>query len=506
MSMTHQGFGYCPNQARISIQGCKRLIALLDLPAYWPLVVALLSLVCASIAAVHILLYKRDHRAAVAWMGLVWLLPLLGSLLYLILGVNRIKRRASTRREGVHRRQGGPEVSHASAHDLERFVPPGLRPLSRLSNRVSRQPLLGGNALRALVDGDEAYPEMLGAIRRAEKSMSLSTYIFYNDTVGREFAEALGQAVARGVEVRVLIDAVGLRYSLPTIEGPLSEQGVRMRKFMPNRLPWTTPFMNLRNHRKILIVDGQWGFFGGMNIGEGNCVRRNPARPMHDLHFSVEGPVVAELQEVFAEDWEFAAGETLEGPLWFPEPRTPGATLARVVADGPDERFDTLRQIITGALSVARHRVRVMTPYFLPDSTLEDALCTAALRGVDVHILLPGKNNLPVVDWAARPHLEPLLRWGCRIWFSEGNFDHSKLMTVDGEWALPGSANWDPRSLSLNFEANVECYDPWLVASLDDWFESRRQASTELTLEALLSEPLQRRLRNGVARLFSPYL
>lgn len=468
--------------------------------------VGLASIGLAIVASLHAVLYKRDNRATVAWVGLIWLLPLLGSFLYLLLGINRIRRRASARRGSLTRRQGEVEAADSEHGNLERFVPPALRPLSRLSDRVSRQPLLGGNAVRPLINGDEAYPEMLAAIRSASESITLSTYIFNNDPVGREFAEALGAAVKRGVAVRVLVDAVGLRYSLPTIAGALRGHEVPMSRFMPTHRPRVVPFMNLRNHRKSLIVDGRVAFFGGMNLAEGNCLKRDPPHPIRDLHFRLEGPAVAEFQSVFAEDWAFADGEALVGTPWFPTLHRPGATLARVIADGPDESFDTLRQIISGALSVARSRITIMTPYFLPDATLQDGLCTAALRGVDVRIVLPGKNNLPIVDWACRGQLEPLLRQGCRVFFSEGVFDHSKLFTVDGEWALVGSANWDPRSLSLNFECNAECYDHWLVAELDRWFEERLRHSEELDLETLLSTPFGKRLRNGVARLLSPYL
>ncbi len=471
-----------------------------------PSLIAIISLLAALSASGHAILNKSDIRATVAWVGVIWLAPLLGSLLYLLLGINRIKRRATELRHAMPRLQGEGNLAAFVPESLEHFVPEGLRPLSRLSNQVARQPLLGGNQLAVLRNGDQAYPAMLKAIVRARQSISLSSYIFNNDALGREFADALMDAVERGVAVRVLIDAVGLRYTLPSIESELRRGGVPMARFMPTRLPWNLPFMNLRNHRKLLVVDGHYGFMGGMNIAEGNCLARRPPHAVRDLHFAVEGPVVSELQAVFAEDWAFTTGESLSGNIWFPEPATPGASLARVLADGPDERHDTLRQVITGALSVARRRVRIMTPYFLPDATLQDALCTAALRGVEVDVILPEKNNLPLVAWACEAHLEPLLRWGVGIWQAPGPFDHSKLLTIDDSWALVGSANWDPRSLSLNFECNLECYDEWLVGELKQGFDHHLADCKAVTREWLASRGLPRRLRNGVARLFTPYL
>lgn len=468
--------------------------------------IALASLAAAVIASGHALLNKTDTRATVAWVGVIWLAPFLGSLLYLLLGINRIKRRASMLRHDMTRLQGERDLADYMPDSLDRFIPARIRPLSRLANQVARQPLLGGNQLRVLRNGDQAYAAMLSAIAGAKRSISLSTYIFNNDALGHRFVEALAKAVERGVTVRVLIDAVGLRYSMPSIESRLRQGRVPMARFMPTRIPWNLPFMNLRNHRKLLVIDGHQGFMGGMNIAGNNCLERKPRHPVRDLHFAVEGPVVSELQAVFAEDWAFSTGEALEGERWFPSPLTPGASLARVLADGPDEHYDTLRHVISGALSVAQQRVRVMTPYFLPDATLQDALCTAALRGVAVDVILPEKNNLPMVAWACESHLAPLLRWGVRVWLSPGPFDHSKLFTVDDIWALVGSANWDPRSLSLNFECNLECYDEWLLRELNQGVDAHLAGCRRLTTEWLASRGLARRLRSGIARLFTPYL
>ncbi len=465
-----------------------------------------LYIAAAVAASVHTILYKQDSRAAVAWVGVIWLVPLVGPLLYLVFGINRIRRRATELRRDMPRVSQGHAVRVYEPAELEGAVVNDLLPLARLANAVSRQPLLSGNRIIPLVNGDEAYPRMLEAITHAAHSITLSTYIFNNDSVGRDFARALGQAVSRGVAVRVLVDAVGLRYSFPSIVGELKRQRVPFARFMPPRAPLAMPFMNLRNHRKLLVVDGLLGFTGGMNISAGHCVETAPRHPIRDIHFSVEGPTVAEMQTLFAEDWNLASRERLSGSLWFPDPYAPGPTLARVVADGPDENFDTLRQLLVGALSVARHHVRIVTPYFLPDVTLQDALRTAALRGATVDVLLPLKNNLPVVDWACRAQLESLLRWGVRVWYSPGPFDHSKLFTVDGSWSLVGSANWDPRSLLLNFECNLECYDQSFCQRLEFLIDQRLAQAERLSLDDLTTAAWPVRMRNGMARLLSPYL
>ena len=465
-----------------------------------------LSFLAAVLTSLHAILRKLDTRAAVAWVGLVWLVPVIGPLLYLLLGINRIHRRASELRRGAPRFTGEANLRGFSPESLNQTIPVALESLCRLSNMVSRQPLLGGNQVLPLFNGDQAYPRMLAAIKSARASVSLSTYIFNNDEVGREFADALGAAVARGVEVRVLVDAVGLRYSLPSIEWVLKRRKVPIALFMPTRIPRAMPFINLRNHRKILVADGEWAFAGGMNIAINNRVSDKPKHLVQDLTFEWRGPIVSELQAVFAEDWAFARRESLRGPRWFPKPEAAGSTLARVVADGPDERHQPLRQLLIGALTVARERICIMTPYFLPDATLQDTLATAAMRGVRVDVLLPGKNNLPLVDWASKAQLALLIRWGVRVYYRPPPFDHSKLFTVDDDWCLVGSANWDPRSLALNFECDVECYDRNLTTQMKSYFEQGLEHSRILTLDDLKRQPWLIQLRNGVARLLSPYL
>jgi cardiolipin synthase len=243
-----------------------------------------------------------------------------------------------------------------------------------------------------------------------------------------------------------------------------------------------------------------------MNIREGCCPEFAPRHPLRDAHFRVEGPVVAHLQEAFAGDWVFCTGEALRGEAWFPPLAPAGGTLARGVTDGPDEDFEKLRLILLGALSVARRSVRVVTPYFLPDAALIGSLNIAALRGVEIDLLLPARGNLRVVQWASTAMLWQVLERGCRVWQSPAPFDHTKLVVVDGAWTLLGSANWDARSLRLNFEFNLECYDRGLAGRLEEWFDGRRRQARPLTLADVDGRRLAVKVRDGLARLLSPYL
>jgi cardiolipin synthase len=471
---------------------------------FWPHLVAGFDFLAALLASIHVLLHKRDSRAATLWLGIIWFLPVLGSILYLALGVNRIRRRAVSL--GVHKTLSRSipdnlgEPQHSGAEHLQM--------LARVVGRVVAQPLTSGNQIQPLVNGDEAFPAMLAAIASARKSISLTTYIFDNDRCGNQFADALTRAVQRGVAVRVLIDAAGTRYSWPPITHKLKRAKIPTAKFLPSSLfaPWRVATINLRNHRKILVVDGQTAFTGGMNIRHGNVLGDKPRSPVQDLHFRVAGPVVTRLQEAFANDWAFTTGETLDDDTWFPESKECGNVIARVITDGPDADYDKLRWTLLAALAEAQTSVQILTPYFLPDNALVTALNLAALRGVRVDIIMPAKSNLPFVHWASRALWCQVLERGCHVWLTPPPFDHSKLMIVDGHWVLLGSANWDARSLRLNFELNVECYGRGFAEEMSGVIEKKQRGAREVTLTEVDARSYPSKLRDASARLFSPYL
>lgn len=475
---------------------------------YWLYLVVALHCVSACAASGHAVLTKRDVRAALGWVGVSWLAPLLGVALYFWLGINRIERRARMLR--THHRSAASAPRHRcgnASHDPSLPLPgEHLKHLASLVGQVSDRPLLPGNRVQPLINGDQAYPAMIRAIDEALQSITLTAYIFRSDATGRQFLESLRDAVRRGVEVRVLVDDVGARCSWPSMPGLLRANGIRCARFLPTMVPWKFRYSNLRSHRKILVVDGKIGFTGGINIDRRNCLQQDGSAHIQDLHFQCEGPIVSQFQEVFADDWAFAAGELLDGAAWFPIVEGDGPVLARGVSSGPDADFDTLRVVFLGALACARSSVHIVTPYFLPDQSLIDALNVTALRGVEVDIVLPASSDLALVQWASFPLLRQLLERGCRIWHSPPPFDHSKLMLVDGLWTFLGSANWDPRSFRLNFEFNAECYDERLGKCLTALVEAKKTSSRKLSLADLESRHLGARLRDGVAGLLSPYL
>jgi cardiolipin synthase len=472
---------------------------------FWALLAALLA-GFSFVSAGHALLYKRDPRSSLGWIWVCLSLPLVGPLIYWSMGVNWIRRKAQQWQEGGRFLSTG-ELFPAQSAAVAPYLPgraAALGELCCLSDRVVGNGLVAGNRITPLAGGETAYGEMLSAINAARGSIHLSTYIFDGDGTGARFAAALTAAVGRGVAVRVIIDALGEKYSRPTARSLLKGSGVEIGRFLPLR---QGIYINLRNHRKILVVDGQTGFTGGMNIGDRHLAGR-PAGPppVRDIHFKVEGPVVRDLQQVFLEDWFFVTGEARNDTSLFPQLAPAGAALGRVVADGPDKEFRKIHGILMGALACARERVNIVTPYFIPDRAMISALVTTALRGVRVTLLLPSCNNLPVVHWASRSYLWELLQHGIRVFYQPPPFVHTKLFQVDGIWSLIGTANLDPRSLRLNFEVNMEVYDEAFGTGLEAEFDRAVAQSTEMTLAAIDGRPIPERVRDSLAKLFSPYL
>lgn len=446
----------------------------------------------------HALLHKRDPRSAWAWITACWLFPLGGALFYFWFGVNRIERRA--------RRELGsaPERYASSAQLLPEVpgLPQEVRELVRIGRIVTGRPLLPGNRVTPLHSGEQAYPDMLAAIESARRSVWLESYIFDTGETAERFAGALARAQARGVQVRVLLDGVGAMSWKARGSRLLERRGVPVRLFLPPRLWPPMLHINLRNHHKLMTVDGERAWTGGMNIADEHYVGRG-ADGIADLHFRVEGPVVRQLEDVFADTWRFAAGETL--PLAeAAEPR--GEAFCRAITDGPNDAVDRLQLVLLAALSNAHARVRIMTPYFIPTPELSGAMQAAALRGVEISIILPKRSDQWWADCATRRWLTQLVGRSIQVYYRPAPFAHTKLFLMDGYYAQVGSANLDPRSLRLNFELMVEIYDAALVKDLAAHFDEVRRASTEVTEDGLRRRPLWARLRDAVFWLFSPYL
>jgi cardiolipin synthase len=471
------------------------------LPPDVAIAVSMVHLALAVGVTLHVLSHNRNPGSAVSWIGLAWLSPVVGSLLYVLLGINRVRRRA---RSGGG---DGPGDAPGDAIVEAQAAVSGCGHLAGLelaARRISRRHALPGNAVQMLANGDAAYPQMIAAIHGATASVALSSYIFRADSVGAQFIAALVEASRRKLDVRVLIDGYGGGYLSSATYRTLHRARVPVARFMHSALPWRMPFLNLRTHRKILCVDGRLAFTGGLNIGAENVVANNPRHTVLDTHFRVEGPAVAQLCQAFAGQWYYTTGETLAGAAWFPQLAPAGDGLARAVTSGPDQDLEKIELLVLEAIACARTSIQVMTPYFLPDDRVITALALAAMRNVNVDIVLPEHSNHPTVDWAMRAHIGPLLAAGCRVWTHQPPFDHSKLMTVDGIWCMVGSSNWDMRSFRLNFEINLEIYHAAMAGQVSAKINANQH--TRLLQADLDRRSLPVRLRDNAAHLMLPYL
>jgi cardiolipin synthase len=470
-------------------------------------VTIIIHLLAAIVCVGHILLNKRDPRAALGWIMVCVFLTVIGPLFYWIFGVNRVQRRArrlfdkslakpvAGKDTEVYMLSGEPDITAIQS----------IQPFLNVSNRICRIPIRQGNSIEILFNGDQAYPAMLDAIENARQCVYLMTYIFDADEQGNQFIEALERCQQRGVEVKVLVDGVGELGQWTRASTRLVRSGIRVERFLPLTLKPPAFYWNLRNHRKLLIIDHQTAFTGGINVSARHMVQNNTnASRVEDLHFKLLGPVVSDLEEVFFDDWEFVTGENMDFAI--PEQPRSGNALCRVIVDEPSENIDRLATTLVGAVSAATQRIVIMTPYFLPSRELISALQSAALRNLDIQILLPAKNDNLLVHWATRNMLWQLLQFDVRVYYQAPPFVHSKLFLIDDQLAFFGSANIDPRSLRLNFELNIESYDTGLLRDLTRYIESKLANSEPVTIQEVENRSLPVKLRDSLAWLCSPYL
>ncbi|MFO7930075.1 MAG: phospholipase D-like domain-containing protein [Desulfosalsimonas sp.] len=475
---------------------------------HWTLLI--LNIALSLLAAGHALFFKRIPQSALGWVTVCLVFPFVGPVIYFIFGINRIRQRArklETKRPPQRIEPGGGrsiETVTYSPATLDVFST--AAGIARISDKVTHLPLVGGNKIEHLHNGERAYPAMLETIEQAKDSIFLCTYIFETDKTGRKFIDALAAAKERGVRVRVIVDGFGELYSSPRATAMLEKAGISCSRFLPPRmLPFPMLHINLSTHRKTLVADGETGYTGGMNIGGRHMVYPpEKRRPTADTHFRFEGPVARQLEQSFLEDWYFCTGEYIE-PTGSPIV-SKGIAVCRTIADGPNEAVDKLSTILVGAVATATRRVMIMTPYFLPSAEMVSAIQTSVLRGTRVDIVLPALNNLPFIQWACNNILWELLYWGANVYFQPPPFIHSKLFVADGEYAQIGSANIDPRSLKLNFELNVEIFDRDTVDGISAHIDDRIEHSRQLYFDEIDSRSFPAKTRDALMWLFSPYL
>lgn len=477
--------------------------------AQW--IVILFGYLLAFLTSVRIVLQRREPTATLAWVLAVVLIPYVGMMIYLLIGRRRLNRQIRRRRARATEIE--PLLSSVVADHVDlldnRAKPTMASPtdnvLARLCSRIGCRWPTVGNKVELLVDANVAYDAMERAIRSARSHVHMLFYIFQADQTGRRFRDLLVQKAKEGVEVRLLTDGVG-SFGLDDFIVPLLQAGGRHEEFLPVGRVSRHWHLNLRNHRKIVVVDGRIAFTGGCNIGDEYTGRKRRVGRWRDTHLGIEGPAVTHLQEVFADDWFFACDEEPDDALWFPEVAPCGSAMVHIVASGPDTDTQPIQRLFFAAVNTATERVYLTTPYFIPDQAMLVALETAALRGVDVRLLLPHRSDAPLVLHAGRSYYNELLESGVRIYEYQSGILHAKTMVVDRRWATVGSANMDVRSFRLNFEVNAAVYGSDLSNQLTALFERDLRAAREVRIEEVRAKRLGQRVAESFARTLSPVL
>lgn len=450
-----------------------------------------------------VLLRRKEPAATLAWIFAIILMPFVGALGFLFFGNTRLQRQVSRHRERKKR------VRVRLAEIVRNLESPidvkGQLQLYRLLEQINSMAPTKGNEIDAFTDIAANYDLQIAAINAAKHHVHIQYYIFQADDSGKRFREALVAAAQRGVQIRFLYDAVGCLQVPARFFAPMQAAGVEMASFIPVRLFTNRWIFNFRNHRKILIVDGEVGFTGGSNIGD-EYLGLSSIGIWRDTHLRVRGPAVLQLQRVFAEDWAFASGHDLTDPVYFPEPAEVGQMVAQVIPAGPDLDVAVFHELYFSAVANAVERIRIQTPYFVPSESLFMALITAARRGVDVRIMMPGKSTHAFVQSAGRSYYEELLEAGVKLYEFTPGFLHSKLLTVDSRWCCVGTANFDNRSMRLNFEIGVAMYNTEMTHRLDRSFDDDQLQCIELAVDTWSRRPLVHRIGENFARLFSSIL
>jgi cardiolipin synthase len=472
---------------------------------YWPHIAAVFSALNIVVIVVFlpwVLLSKKDATATVAWCLLVLFVPLLGALLFWGFGYNYLLHRI--------RHQRGEQAAHRKQH-LQSDGPPtqadrGEYDLGELAVRVNAYPMRRGNALAVYHDTELAFLALLDAVATARQYVHLQFFIFRSDAAGGRLLDLLTHKAKEGVEVRLLYDAMGSLHLKSRSLRPLLEAGGQADAFLPLNPLHSFIRINLRNHRKITIVDGRIGFTGGMNIGD-DYLGKNPALGYwRDSFLRLEGPAVSDLQSVFSEDWEFVRGEELPEEKYAPPQPETGNVCVQIADSGPDQDVNTTREIFFLAITSARRRLWISSPYLVPDNGLFDALRSARYRGVDVRILTLLRPDHYISYYAGLYFAADLLVYGVKIYLYRKGMMHAKMMMVDGRWGIVGSANLDNRSLHLNFEIGCILHDAEQVQQLEAAYQRDLDDAIPLDQKTLEARSLISRALENACRLFTPAL
>ena len=463
---------------------------------HWVLILLIVAwLTYMVVLSVWIVMQRSEPVATLGWLMALAFLPYVGFLVYYILGPQRIQR-SGRRRDASHKAVGARGQSNAGDN---------AGALDRMAQAMTGFPQTTASRVDLLIDGGATYDALVTAIESAQRHVHVEYYIYAGDRTGTRIRDALIERAKAGVKVRMLLDGVGSKLARKFVL-PLHDAGVELAFFHPVRwwtMPFSRPTLNMRSHRKIVVCDGKIGFTGGINVTDDENESLNP-QAFHDLHLRVEGDAVRWLQVAWLEDWHYATEKTVTDDALFAEP-APGSIGAQVIPAGPDNEWEPIHRMQVEAIHRAERRVWLATPYFVPSRAALFALEGAAMRGLDVRVLVPKRSDSRLVTAAARSYFDKMLKAGVRVYEVGPRMLHSKVLLVDDELAMVGTSNFDTRSFSLNFEIVMLFCDRGVAKKLEASLAADMGAAGEVTTESR-KPPFLSRLSEATARLFSPIL
>ncbi len=469
-------------------------------------VATLVFLGMAASLSVYVIGQKKEPSVTLSWILAFFFLPYIGMMFFVMVGYRRYRRRRSLKPERLDARfpgeRSGPPSEPARGAAVTQLE---FAELEKLALHYTGFPPCEGNRITLFQQADATDQALLRAIRDARHHVHLEYYIFEPDEKGTLYAGVLREAAARGVECRLLVDAIGsFRLSERWLK-PYREAGVQVAFFQPLRLhsPWG---FHLRNHRKLAVIDGNTAFMGSQNVAHDVTTWRHRLISWRETNVSIRGPAVDHLQTVFAEDWKFASGKAIAGDDYFPRKHPAGDARVQFIPTTPETRENVFQMLFVTAVYAAHERVTVTTPYFIPTPAVVLALQIAARRGLNVEILVPRLSDQPLALYAGRSWYRELVESGVRIYENNQRFIHAKVVTIDDKAALLGSANMDNRSFLINFESSLLIYDAGVVRDLLYGFEESASQSKRIQPDALHRQPFARSLAEGAARILSPLL
>ena len=483
----------------------------MDIASFSSHIITALYLLNILFAFTVIFLERRNPTSTLAWILVLFLLPAIGALFYILFSQNLTRKKMF--QISAEEQQRYSALLHKNIEDLQSgrltFSDPifnNYKDLIHLHKKQSKALFSQDNTVQIITDGVEKFQELFKCITNAKSHIHVLYFIVKRDSLGKQLLRILIQKAKEGVEVRLLVDALGNHLHESDFQ-TLREAGGKVVKFFPSLLSFIHLNINYRNHRKLVIIDGKKGFIGGFNVGDEYIGLKKKMGYWRDTHLKIQGTAVHNMQTRFLLDWRAAYGEEIsQSPKYYPEPDNKGTCGIQIVSSGPDSPQEEIKQGYIKMINSAKKNICIQTPYFIPDESIQEALKIAALSGVDVRIMIPNKPDHVFVYWATYSFIGDLLNAGVRAFIYNKGFLHSKTIVVDKLISSVGTANFDIRSFKLNFEVNAFIYDRAASQKLYEEFEKDMVFSNELTFYKYLRRPRIIKFKESISRLLTPLL